>query len=89
MWGAYPAVYGWDVGDIHRDRNLDRVSFRRMKSWIREADVRGGINTISMHLDNPVPAGAKRIVLVAPPTEDGNREDLADWVDVGFVVEKP
>jgi mannan endo-1,4-beta-mannosidase len=52
--GAYPSVYGWELGDIHRERNLDRVSFASMKTWIREADARGGINTISMHLDNPV-----------------------------------
>ncbi|MDA7609664.1 serine hydrolase [bacterium] len=52
--GDYPAVYGWDLGDIHLDHNLDGVSFTEMKRLIREADARGGINTISMHLDHPV-----------------------------------
>ncbi|MEM7387720.1 MAG: glycosyl hydrolase [Verrucomicrobiota bacterium] len=52
--GSFPAVYGWDLGDIHKDSNLDGVSFDLMKRLIREADARGGINTLSMHLDNPV-----------------------------------
>ncbi len=52
--GDYPAVYGWDLGDIHNPENLDGVNFENMKKWIREAHARGGINTISMHLDNPV-----------------------------------
>ena len=33
-----------------------------------------------------IPEGAEQIALVAHPTEDGNREDLADWVNAGFVV---
>ncbi|MBU1097542.1 MAG: glycoside hydrolase family 26 protein [Bacteroidetes bacterium] len=52
--GDYPAVYGWDLGDIGNKSNLDGVNFENMKRWIREAYSRGGINTISMHLDNPV-----------------------------------
>jgi mannan endo-1,4-beta-mannosidase len=55
--GDYPAVYGWDIGDIQNTENLDGVSFNRMKSWIIEVYLRGGINTISMHLDNPVTSG--------------------------------
>ena len=52
--GDYPAVYGWDLGDIGKVANLDGVNFERMKRLIKEAYERGGINTISMHLDNPV-----------------------------------
>jgi len=52
--GDYPAVYGWDIGDIHKPANLDGVNFENMKRWIKEAYSRGGINTISIHLDNPV-----------------------------------
>ena len=55
--GDYPAVYGWDIGDIHKSENLDGVNFENMKGWIREAYSRGGINTISIHLDNPVTGG--------------------------------
>ena len=56
--GDYPAVYGWDLGDIHKEANLDGVYFEAMKRWIREVYSRGGINTISMHLDNPVSGGS-------------------------------
>ena len=52
--GDYPAVIGWDLGDIGNEANLDGVNFSHMKSWIKQVYDRGGINTISMHLDNPV-----------------------------------
>jgi mannan endo-1,4-beta-mannosidase len=55
--GDYPAVYGWDLGDIGNPANLDGVNFENMKNWIKEAHARGGINTISMHLDNPASGG--------------------------------
>ncbi len=55
--GDYPAVYGWDVGNIGKAANLDGVSFTDMKGWIREVYGRGGINTVSMHLANPVSGG--------------------------------
>jgi len=53
--GSYPAVYGWDVGWIELDStsNLDYVPFDAMRSFIKEAHSRGGINTISWHLNNP------------------------------------
>jgi len=54
--GAYPAVYGWDVGhlEIGKPANLDNVSFDLMRTRIIEAYKRGGINTISWHTTNPV-----------------------------------
>jgi mannan endo-1,4-beta-mannosidase len=54
--GAYPAVYGWDLGHIEMgsDNNLDTVSFSKMKTYIKEVYLRGGINTLSWHLNNPV-----------------------------------
>jgi len=53
--GSYPAVYGWDVGWIELDSttNLDFIPFDAMRSFIQEAYARGGINTISWHLNNP------------------------------------
>jgi mannan endo-1,4-beta-mannosidase len=56
--GDYPAVYGWDLGDIQNTRNLDGVYFDAIKLWIKQVYERGGINTISMHLDNPVSGGS-------------------------------
>jgi mannan endo-1,4-beta-mannosidase len=54
--GDYPAVYGWDLGGIERTNskvNLDEVPFEKMKEFIREAYLRGGVNTISWHADSP------------------------------------
>ena len=55
--GSYPAVYGWDIGDIGNPANLDGVGFDLMKLLIKQAYKRGGINTVSMHIDNPVSGG--------------------------------
>ena len=29
--GRFPALYGWDLGQIGNDKNIDSVSFDRMK----------------------------------------------------------
>ena len=52
--GDFPAVYGWDIGDIGGASNLDGVHFFEIRSLIKSAFERGGINTISFHQDNPV-----------------------------------
>jgi len=52
--GSYPAVYGWDIGHLGRNKNLDGIEFRRLKRLIKQAYERGGINTISWHMRNPV-----------------------------------
>lgn len=53
--GKFPAVFGWDVGEIGQgDKNIDGISFQNMKEWMIKAFEKGGINTISWHLDNPV-----------------------------------
>ena len=57
--GSFPAVYGWDLGDIELGypENLDGVNFDEMRKLIQEAYARGGIITISWHQDNPVSGG--------------------------------
>jgi mannan endo-1,4-beta-mannosidase len=55
--GSYPAVYGWEIGNIAGERNLDSVSFAKMKGWIKEGYERGGIITISWHEHNPATGG--------------------------------
>lgn len=55
--GDYPAVYGWDLGDIGEPSNRDGVDFEGMKFWMELGYKRGGINTASLHLDNPVSGG--------------------------------
>jgi mannan endo-1,4-beta-mannosidase len=54
--GSYPAVHGWDVGklELGKPDNLDSVGFSNMLRWIRQIYKRGGISTISWHIDNPV-----------------------------------
>lgn len=51
--GSYPAVYGWDIGHILDEHNVDSVSFKKMKRLIKEAYARGGIITVSWHEKNP------------------------------------
>ena len=53
--GAYPAVFGWDLGSRFgpgKMSNIDSVRFRDMNRWIRQAYEMGGVNTLSWHLDN-------------------------------------
>lgn len=52
--GSFPAVHGWDLGNIDREFNIDTVDFSKMKDWIKAAYKRGGVNTISWHITNPV-----------------------------------
>lgn len=54
--GDYPAVYGWELGHLEIDQslNLDSVPFTKMKQLIREGYDRGGVITISWHLNNPL-----------------------------------
>lgn len=57
--GDYPAVFGWEVGEIElgADRSLDSVYFERIRADIRRAYDLGGINTISWHARNPLTGG--------------------------------
>ncbi len=54
--GDYPAVYGWELGRIETDNpvNIDSVPFDKMKQFIRDGYQRGGVITISWHLNNPL-----------------------------------
>jgi hypothetical protein len=54
--GDYPAVYGFELGRLEIDQpvNLDSVPFDKMRSFIRDAYDRGGVITLSWHLNNPL-----------------------------------
>jgi mannan endo-1,4-beta-mannosidase len=54
--GDYPAVYGWELGNIEHQLpyNLDSVPFDKMRKYIQGGFQRGGVITISWHADNPV-----------------------------------
>jgi mannan endo-1,4-beta-mannosidase len=54
--GDYPAIMSWDLGGIELGDsvNLDGVSFNRIRQEVVAQNARGGINTFSWHLRNPV-----------------------------------
>ena len=53
--GSYPAVYGWELGNLELDsaRNLDAVPFAKIREYVKTTYKRGGLNTISWHVNNP------------------------------------
>lgn len=65
--GAFPALYGWDVSQIENNHshNVDGVSFDIVKREIINAYKRGGVNTISWHMKNPVTGGGHSDTSVA------------------------
>ena len=54
--GDYPAVYGWELGRLEMDNpvNIDSVPFDKMKGFIKDSYNKGGVITISWHLNNPL-----------------------------------
>jgi hypothetical protein len=54
--GDYPAVYGFELGRLELDHpvNIDSVPFDKMKGYIRSIYDRGGVVTLSWHLNNPL-----------------------------------
>lgn len=54
--GDYPAVFGWELGHIELERtnSLDSINFDTMRTRIKEVYKRGGVNTISWHVNNPL-----------------------------------
>lgn len=58
--GDFPAVFGFDLGwlELNREYNLDTVPFNHMKDLIIDAHKKGGIITISWHLNNPKTEGS-------------------------------
>lgn len=57
--GDYPAVYGWELGHLELGDaySLDSVHFDKIQNWIKTVYKRGGVNTISWHLRNPLTGG--------------------------------
>ncbi|HEY9256876.1 glycoside hydrolase family 26 protein [Chitinophaga sp.] len=59
--GDYPALYGWDIANIEQDdktANIDGVPFKKMRSFIREGYERGGVISITWHVNSPGVPGA-------------------------------
>lgn len=81
--GEYPGLISWDLGMIELDsaKNLDGVPFDFMAKEIVAQDARGGINTISWHLRNPLNGGDSWDVSVSPLKELDTNKALADTLD--------
>ncbi len=86
--GDYPAVYGMDMGDIeHRSPvNLDSVPFEDMKVFVRQIWARGGVITLSWHVDNLLTGGTawdvtsdKAVASLLPGGE--KHEEFKTWLD--------
>ena len=84
--GDFPAVFGFDIGWLEIDKayNLDTVPFNDMRELIMDAYKRGGIITISWHLNNPETGGsswnqsdATSQILEGGPL----RETYVSWVE--------
>lgn len=58
--GDHPAVYGWELGhlELGDKYSLDSVYFSKIQEGIATVYKRGGINTISWHLRNPLTGGS-------------------------------
>lgn len=58
--GDYPGLYGFELGRLELDHpvNIDSVPFDKMKGFIRQAYERGGVITLSWHLNNPLTGGS-------------------------------
>lgn len=86
--GSYPAMYGWDVGDIRqteKSTNLDNIQWENMKIWIKEGYERGGINTISWHMNHPVTDGStwdKTPAVAAIIPGGTHHEKFKVWLDI-------
>lgn len=88
--GDYPAVYGWDLGGLENKsaNNLDGIPFDKMRQYIKEAHQRGGVITLSWHINNPLTGKdawdttPKSLASVLPGGE--KYEKYKAWLDEGI-----
>jgi hypothetical protein len=85
--GDYPAIYGFELGRIELDHpvNIDSVPFDSMRNYIRTVYERGGVITLSWHLNNPLTgktAWDSAPGTVASILPGGEKNDLyKSWLD--------
>ena len=86
--GDYPAVMSFDVGRIELGdkESLDNISFDKIRQEIIKQYERGGLNTISWHVDNPMTGGDSWDISdteVVPSVLPGgvNHEKFLGWID--------
>ena len=82
--GEYPGLMNWDLGMLELDsaKNLDGVPFAFMAEEIVAQDARGGINSISWHLRNPLSRGDSWDVSASPLKEIGENAALSNTLDL-------
>jgi len=56
--GDHPAMFGWDLGHMGDELNIDDVPFEDMKSWAIAVYEKGGVNTFSWHMRNYAMGGS-------------------------------
>ena len=87
--GDYPGVYGWDLGGLENKsaNNIDGIPFDKMRQYIKDAHARGGIITLSWHINNPLTAKdawdntPKSLASALPGGE--SHEKYKAWLDEG------
>lgn len=87
--GDYPAVCGWEVGRIEtgKSASLDNVPFDRIRQEMILNYLRGGMNTLSWHTDNPLTGGdswdvsAKDSVVKSILPGGTNHDMFMGWLD--------
>lgn len=86
--GDYPAVMSFDIGhlELERESNLDKVPFDKIRQEIINQHNRGGMSTISWHLDNPLTWGdswdvSDTTVVASILPAGANHEKFLLWLD--------
>ena len=57
LTGSHPALYGYELSGIGNEANIDSIPFTVIRQRMIEAFNRGGVNTVTWHLNNPVTGG--------------------------------
>jgi hypothetical protein len=57
LTGTHPSLYGYELSGLGNESNSDSIPFRLIRQRMTEAFDRGGVNTVSWHLNNPLTGG--------------------------------
>lgn len=57
LTGTHPALYGYELSGLGNESNTDSIPFELIRARIVEVFNRGGINTVTWHMNNPVTGG--------------------------------
>jgi mannan endo-1,4-beta-mannosidase len=55
--GTHPALHGWEIAGAGGEANIDSIPFTIIAQQMIRAFERGGINTVTWHMKNPVSGG--------------------------------